>query len=62
MYALADLLATFSSHTIGEWRRRGLRILQPGTRHAFVLSDDLIELFLRWEDSCESASTDAPTD
>ena len=62
MYALADLAACFSKTTIGEWRRRGLRIVQPGTKQAFVWSDDLIDLFLNWDDACESASTDAPTE
>jgi hypothetical protein len=50
VYALSDLAAAFSQTTIGEWRRKGLRILRPGTKHAFVLSDDLIDLFLRWEE------------
>lgn len=49
MYLLSDLREYFSKATIAAWRSAGLRVCQPGTHRAFVFSDDLFDLFQRWE-------------
>jgi hypothetical protein len=59
MYLLADLKRTFHARTIRAWVDAGLPICRPGTRFAFVLSDDLIELWKTWTPR-KSPSSDAP--
>jgi hypothetical protein len=48
VYLLADLCRVFSRRTVKSWEATGLRIIRPGTRHAFILSDDLLELLRQW--------------
>jgi hypothetical protein len=54
MYFLEDLVAWFSKRTISQWAEafRKLKsselIKQPGTKRAFVISDDLFDLFALW--------------
>jgi hypothetical protein len=46
MYFLEDLLNWFSEKTVAGWRQQKPNLVrQPGTRRAFVISDDLFDLF-----------------
>jgi hypothetical protein len=46
MYFLKDLLAWFSEKTVAGWRQTNPNLVrQPGTRYAFVISDDLFDIF-----------------
>ena len=36
-----------SAHTLNDWKAAGLPVHQHGTKQAFIVSDDLFELFAR---------------
>jgi hypothetical protein len=46
MYFLEDLLHWFSEKTVAGWKQINPNLVrQPGTRRAFIISDDLFDIF-----------------
>lgn len=50
LYSIDQLqeLLGISKRTLARWEQAGLKIRQPGTKRAFVISDDVFELMLHW--------------